>query len=86
LDSDIADSYNRNENDDDHYSQAGLLFRNVMTDKEKQNTINNIVAAMSGISGNKRGVIILRQLKHFYRADIELANHIAKGLGFDFKP
>jgi catalase len=41
---------------------------------------------MSGISGEKKDAIILRQLKHFYKADKGLANHIAKGLGFDFKP
>jgi catalase len=86
LDSDIADSYDRNENDDDHYTQPGVLFRKVMSDDEKQNTINNIVGAMSGISGEKKDAIILRQLKHFYKADKGLANHIAKGLGFDFKP
>jgi catalase len=86
LNSDLADSYARNENDDDHYTQPGMLFRKVMTDQERQNTINNFVGAMSGISGEKRDEIIQRQLNHFYKADKELAEKIAKGLNFNFKP
>jgi len=86
LYSDIADSYDRNENDDDHYSQPGVLFRKVMTDQERQNTINNIVGAMSGISGEKHDEIIQRQLNHFHKADKELAIQVAKGLNFNFIP
>ncbi|MBN1599134.1 MAG: catalase [Bacteroidales bacterium] len=86
LDSNIADIYDRNENDDDHYTQAGALFRVVMNDMEKQNTISNIVGGMSGITGPKRDEIIQRQLNHFYKADKELAEKIARGLGFNFKP
>jgi len=86
LDSDIADAYDRNENDDDHYSQAGALFREVMNDQEKENTISNLVGAMQGVIGNKRNEIIQTQLSHFYKADRELAMKIAKGLNFSFKP
>lgn len=85
LDSDIADTYNRNENDDDHYTQPGNLFRKVMTENEQQNTISNIVGAMSGITGSKRNEIIQRQLSHFFKADKELALSVAKGLNFKFK-
>ena len=86
LDSNIADTFDRNENDDDHYTQPGLLFRKVMNDSQKQNTISNIVGAMSGIEGPKRDEIVQRQLSHFYKADKELALSVAKGLDFDFKP
>ncbi len=86
LDSDIADIYDRNENDDDHYTQPGLLFRKVMTDQERKNTISNFVGAMSGITGPKRDEIISRQLNHFHKADKELAMKVAEGLGFSFKP
>jgi len=86
LDSDIADSYDRNEEDDDHYTQPGMLFRKVMTDQERENTVNNIVGAMSGISGEKRDDIIQRQLNHFHKVDKELAIQVAKGLNFHFKP
>lgn len=86
LVSDIADSYDRNQNDDDHYTQPGALFRKVMTDQERQNTVSNIVGAMSGIAGVKRDEIIQRQLSHFYKADKDLALSIAKQLNFNFKP
>jgi catalase len=85
LDSDIADTYDRNENDDDYYTQAGMLFRKVMTEQEKNNTIGNIVGAMSGIAGEKRDEIIQRQLSHFFKADKELALKVAVGLHFNFK-
>ena len=83
MDSDIADSYDRNANDD-HFTQPGILFRKVMTESERKNTISNIVGAMSGISGSKRNEIIQRQLNHFYKVDKELAKEIAKRLSFNF--
>jgi catalase len=86
LYSDIADTYDRNQNDDDHFTQPGLLFRKVMTEQERKNTISNIVGAMKGISGEKRDEIIQRQLSHFYKADKELAFKVADGLGLKFKP
>ncbi|MCK9400416.1 MAG: catalase [Bacteroidales bacterium] len=83
---DVADTYNRNENDDDHFTQPGLLFRKVMTEQERHNTINNFIGAMSGVAGPKRDEIILRQLNHFHKADAELAAKVAQGLNFTFKP
>ena len=86
LESNIADWYDRNENDDDYYTQPGMLFRKVMTEQERQNTISNIVGSMKGITGDKRSEIINTQLSHFYKADEELAKKVAQGLGFNFKP
>jgi catalase len=86
LDSNVADWYDRNENDDDHFTQPGNLFRMVMTDQERENTINNFVSHMSGINGPKRDEIIGRQLSHFYKADKDLAMQVAKGLDFNFIP
>ncbi len=86
LDSNIADHYDRNTNDDDHYTQPGMLFRKVMTPQEQANTVSNLVGAMSGITGPKRDEIIHRQLTHFHKADKELAMQVAKGLGVNFKP
>ncbi|MDP4228845.1 MAG: catalase [Bacteroidota bacterium] len=84
LDSLVADWFDRNgEGENDHYTQPGNLFRNVMDDKQKKNTIHNIVAAMSGIEGPKRSDIIDRQLSHWFRADVELGMGIAGGLGVD---
>ena len=82
LESTVADWYDRNApGDDDHYTQPGILFEKVMTDSEKQNTINNIVNAMNGIDGPKRDEIINRQLCHFFRASVKLGMAVAHGLG-----
>ncbi|NEM97079.1 catalase [Pontibacter burrus] len=78
-----ADWFDRNgENENDHYTQAGDLFR-LMTPEDKANTISNIVGSMRGISGEKRDLIINRQLCHFFRADISLGLGVAQGLGVD---
>ncbi len=82
----VADSYDRNENDDDHYTQPGELYRKVMTEGERKNTLSNFIGAMSGISGPKKNEIIQRQLEHFYKADKDLAMDIANGLNVQFKP
>lgn len=86
MEDNLADSYDRNENDDDHYTQPGDLFRKVMTDGERKNTVSNIIEAMSGISGAKKDEIIHRQLSLFNKVDNDLALNIAKGLNFNFKP
>jgi catalase len=82
LDSNIADWYDRNgANDNDHYTQAGLLFTKAMNDYDRHNLVSNIVGAMSGITGPKKNDIVNRQLCHFFRADARLGAAIAKGLG-----
>ena len=81
LESNEADWFDRNENDDDHYTQPGLLYRNAMDDQGRKNLISNIVTAMMGISGAKKDDIINRQLCPFFRVDIHLGMAIAKGLG-----
>jgi len=85
LDSDVADSFDRNKDDDDHFTQPGNLFRKVMTDQQRLNTVSNLVSSMKDIRGPKRKEIIERQLDHFYRADRELAMNVAKGLGIKYK-
>ena len=84
LDSNIADWYDRNGvNDNDHFTQPGLLFSQVMNDYDRHNLVSNIVGAMSGISGSMRDTIITRQLCHFFRADMKLGTAIANELGVD---
>ncbi|HYM20461.1 MAG TPA: catalase [Candidatus Kapabacteria bacterium] len=84
LDSMTADWFDRNaEGENDHYTQPGNLFRNVMDTKQKTNTIHNIVASMIGIEGPKRDEIIKRQLGHWLRVDPELGKGIAGSLGYD---
>lgn len=85
LESNVADWYDRNSGpgDDDHFTQPGDLYRKVLDDEGKRNMVNNIVGAMSGISGPKRDKIVNLQLCHWFRADIGLGMAIAKGLGVD---
>ena len=81
IESDVADTWDRNKNDNDHYSQAGALFRKVMTDQQRANTVSNFVGALKGVSGPKKKEILMRQLDHFYKADKELAVMVAKDSG-----
>lgn len=82
LDSNVAGYYDRNGNgDDDHYTQPGILYREVLDSEEKKALVANIVDAMSGIDGPKKAEIVNRQLCHFFRADIGLGMAIATGLG-----
>jgi catalase len=84
LDSLIADNYDRNgKGEDDHYSQPGIFWREVLSEEDKKNLIHNVSGAMKGISGPKRQEIINRQLCHFFRADIGLGMAIAQALGLD---
>ena len=80
LDSTRVANFNRNENDDDHFTQPGLLYSKAMNESDRQNLISNIVTSMKGISGPKRDEIINRQLCHFFRANIDLGMKIAMGL------
>jgi len=80
LDSAHVASYNRNENDDDHYTQPGLLYSKAMNTEDRENLIDNIVGSMRAIDGPKREEIINRQLCHFFRANIELGMKVAARL------
>ena len=83
LQSKIADWYDRNsEGENDHFTQPGKLFR-LMTPEQQQNTISNIVGAMSGITGPRKHNIINLQLSHWYRVDGRLGTGIADGLGVE---
>ncbi|WP_226643791.1 catalase KatA [Mesobacillus subterraneus] len=61
----------------DHYTQAGDLYR-LMTEEERERLVANIVAAMKPV---QRDDIKLRQIGHFYKADPEYGTRIAQGLG-----
>lgn len=83
LDSLVADWYDRNApGEDDHYTQPGLFWREVLNEQDRKNLVANIAGAMSGISGPKRDLIINRQLCHFFRADIGMGMAIAQALNF----
>ncbi len=81
LESINVDWFDRNENDNDHYTQPGDLYRNVMKDSDRESLIHNILTSMKGITGDKKDIIINRQLCHFFRVDIHLGLSLEKGLG-----
>jgi len=61
----------------DHYTQAGDLYR-LMTEDERARLIETVVGAMKPV---ERDDIKLRQIQHFYKADPEYGERVAKGLG-----
>jgi catalase len=82
LDSTVGGWYDRNaEGENDHYTQPGIFYREVLNEQDRKNLISNIISSMSGISGPKRAEIINRQLCHFFRADIGFGMAVAAGLG-----
>ena len=68
-----------------HFTQPGNFFTKAMNDYDRHNLVSNIVGAMSGIAGNKKEIIINRQLCHFFRTDVHLGMAVAKGLGIDIE-
>lgn len=64
-------------NSDDHYTQAGDLYR-LMSEDEKSRLVETIVEAMKPVALEE---IKLRQIEHFYKADPEYGARVAEGLG-----
>ncbi|WP_435921976.1 catalase KatA [Paenibacillus sp. DYY-L-2] len=62
---------------DDHYTQAGDLYR-LLSEDERTRLVENIVGAMKPVEKDE---IKLRQIAHFYKADPEYGTRIAQGLG-----
>ena len=55
LDTNIADWYGRNgEGENDHYTQPGIFYREVLSDYDKKALVSNIIGAMSGISRSEK--------------------------------
>jgi catalase len=60
------------------FQQPGDLFRNVMNETERNNTIKNVAFHMKTVPRE----IQERATKNFYKADPEFGDGIAKMLGF----
>ncbi|KJL03395.1 catalase KatA [Priestia aryabhattai] len=71
----VADSVAYDHND--HYTQAGDLYR-LLSEDERTRLVTNIVEAMKPVEKEE---IKLRQIQHFYKADPEYGKRIADGLG-----
>jgi catalase len=63
----------------DDFVQAGDLYRKVMTDKDRDHLIGNIVSHLC----NARKDIQIRQTKIFYKADLDYGRRVAEGLGLE---
>src|SRR5690606_4693858 len=64
---------------DDHYTQAGDLYR-LLSEEERTRLVENIVAAMKPVEKDE---IKLRLIGHFYKADPEYGTRVAEGLGLE---
>jgi catalase len=65
----------------DDFVQPGNLYRDVMTEQDRENLVGNIVGHLGG--AQKR--IQLRQTALFFKADLDYGRQVAKGLGLDAK-
>jgi len=65
----------------DDFVQAGNLYRKVMTDRDRDHLIGNIVTHLC----NAKKDIQIRQTKIFYKADPEYGRRVAEGLKLDMK-
>lgn len=65
----------------DDFVQPGNLYRDVMTDQDRENLAGNIIGHLDG--AQKR--IQLRQTALFFKADPDYGRRVAKGLKLDLK-
>jgi len=72
-----VDRYNSREGHDD-YTQAGNLYRLLPSDEQ-----HRLHQAIAGALGQARPDIQMRQLCHFFRADIEYGRGVALALGLE---
>jgi catalase len=75
----VADRYDSRDQDD--YTQAGNLWR-ILDDAQKDRTAKAIAGALSGV----RQDIQMRQLCHFFRADVDYGGRIAQALSIQIDP
>jgi catalase len=65
----------------DDFVQAGNLYRKVMTDKDREHLVGNIVSHL----GKAQKRIQMRQTALFFKADPDYGRRVAAGLGLDPK-
>ena len=65
----------------DDFVQPGNLYRDVMTDQDRENLIGNIISHLS----STQKLVQLRQTALFFKADPDYGSRVAKGLSLDIK-
>jgi len=64
----------------DDFLQAGDLYRNILSDKERTSLIVNLADAIKEVS---REEVKVRSVRNFYLADTDFGTRLAKELGID---
>jgi catalase len=75
-----VDRYDHRKGNDD-YTQAGDLYR-LMSAEQQERLVQNILGTLS----QARSDIQMRQLCHFFRADVSYGKRVAEGLGITIDP
>lgn len=73
-----ADNWNYREDDDDYYSQPGMLFR-LMSAEEQQTLFDNTAAELNGVDE----AISLRHIRNCMKADTAYGEGVARALGIN---
>lgn len=68
------------EHNNDDFTQAGDLYR-LMKEEEKAHLVDNLVDSLKPAKREFQ----LRQILHFYNADLEYGIRVAQGLGIDIE-
>lgn len=73
-----ADHWNHREDDDDYFTQPGMLFR-IMSPAQQQALFENTAAEMAGVDDD----IKKRHIRHCLKADQAYGEGVAKALGLE---
>jgi catalase len=75
-----VDRYDHRQGNDD-YTQAGNLYR-LMTPEQQERLVQNIIGSLKQAKQD----IQMRQICHFFRADVSYGRRVAEGLGISIDP
>ena len=70
--------------EDNDFVQAGNLYRDVMSETDRERLVNNIVGHMS--QGVERSIQERTVNTYWYPVDPDLGARVAKGLGLEIAP
>ena len=70
--------------EDNDFVQPGHLYRNVMSETDREHLVNNIVGHMS--QGVERFIQERTVKSYWYPVDPDLGARVARGLGLDIRP
>ena len=80
ADGDIVRTAQERHSEDDDYAQAGGLFREVLSDLDREHLVQNIVGHLGS---DVSGAVQERAVAHWRKVDSDLGARIATGIGLD---